>query len=216
MSPRADSKQTREQILVVSEAHFIKNGFRGITMDELAAMIGISKKTLYVYFPDKHAILDEVMNHRFSRLFDILAKVREDNKGKGVECFIAVMSKWQEILSEMHPVFWNEIHLEAGDFLEKTAKLRCKLIHGIFEQMIRDGVAEGYCRPEIDPYLISDIMLASAEGLVRSSKSVELGKSPQELIVTLVRTMMFGILTNEGRNNLRTAKASRVANHKHS
>ena len=48
----------REKILDAAERLFIADGFRGVTMEALAAAAHISKATLYGYFPDKeHAFI---------------------------------------------------------------------------------------------------------------------------------------------------------------
>src|SRR6266702_2427720 len=43
----------RQRIVEAARAHFFSHGFRRVTMDDLATELGISKKTLYVHFPDK-------------------------------------------------------------------------------------------------------------------------------------------------------------------
>src|SRR6266536_2863827 len=43
----------RQRIVDAARVHFFSNGFRSVTMDDLAEELGISKKTLYAHFPGK-------------------------------------------------------------------------------------------------------------------------------------------------------------------
>src|SRR6188472_3074551 len=56
----ADSAATSR---IVSEArrHFMAHGFRGVTMDDLAAELGMSKKTLYAHFRSKPELVQAVI-----------------------------------------------------------------------------------------------------------------------------------------------------------
>jgi len=47
----------RSSILAACKELAIKHGFRGIRMDELARRAGVSKRTVYRYFPSKDAVI---------------------------------------------------------------------------------------------------------------------------------------------------------------
>ena len=44
---------------------FLTQGFRSVTMDDLAAELGMSKKTLYAHFPSKKALLEAIVADKF-------------------------------------------------------------------------------------------------------------------------------------------------------
>ena len=49
----------RERIILSAVELFTTKGIKSITMDEIAASLGISKRTLYEVFPDKETLLEE-------------------------------------------------------------------------------------------------------------------------------------------------------------
>ena len=53
--------ELRERIIEVSSELFMSNGFKSVTMDEVAAANGISKRTLYEHFKDKTNLLEECL-----------------------------------------------------------------------------------------------------------------------------------------------------------
>ena len=50
----------REEILHKSKELFLNLGFKSVTMDDIATSLGISKKTLYVHFKNKTALVEAV------------------------------------------------------------------------------------------------------------------------------------------------------------
>ena len=61
LSPRARAK--REQILESAQRLFVQNGFAGTSTDAIAAESGVSKRTLYAYYPTKEKFFADVLRH---------------------------------------------------------------------------------------------------------------------------------------------------------
>ncbi|MBV9488174.1 MAG: TetR/AcrR family transcriptional regulator [Verrucomicrobia bacterium] len=60
--------ERREEILSAAKRLFAEHGYEKTTIRGVAAEIGISSTALYVYFPDKHAILNEICARTFAEL----------------------------------------------------------------------------------------------------------------------------------------------------
>lgn len=50
-----------DQVLEGAREVFLANGFEGTSMDDIARVAGVSKATLYSYFPDKRVLFTEVV-----------------------------------------------------------------------------------------------------------------------------------------------------------
>ena len=50
-------KSVRDRIINKAEELFFRYGIKSVTMDDIARELGISKKTIYLHFPDKDSIL---------------------------------------------------------------------------------------------------------------------------------------------------------------
>lgn len=59
LTPRARAK--REQILSGARRVFLKHGFAGAGTDAISAEAGVSKQTLYVYYPSKEELFADVL-----------------------------------------------------------------------------------------------------------------------------------------------------------
>jgi AcrR family transcriptional regulator len=190
---------TYEKILMSTSGIFFANGYRGITMDELAGHIGVSKKTIYVYFPTKADLLRAVLQRRFTEIYTNLEKARQENEDNTVKCLLAVLAQWQVELTQIQPVFWREIQTDATEFLGMTKERRQKIVHDIFGRIINDGIERGDIRHDLNPLLIADMLLAAAEGIIRSGKAIEYNLTPKDLLLLLVRLVIEGSMTDAGR-----------------
>src|ERR1700759_5292531 len=54
--------EVKERILTKAADLFMRYGIRTITMDEIAAQLGISKKTIYQFFTDKDDMVSAVID----------------------------------------------------------------------------------------------------------------------------------------------------------
>ena len=62
----------RDKIIKSAEERFFKDGYRKVTMDEIASDLGISKKTLYKYFSGKESIATAVIEKIHSHIVSFL------------------------------------------------------------------------------------------------------------------------------------------------
>jgi AcrR family transcriptional regulator len=59
-----------EQVLDGAREIFMRDGFEGASVDDIAREAGVSKATLYSYFPDKRLLFLEVASHQCCRQAD--------------------------------------------------------------------------------------------------------------------------------------------------
>lgn len=60
-----------EQVREGAKSIFLRDGYCGASVDDIAAAARVSKATLYSYFPDKALMYREVLHHEIGRLRDI-------------------------------------------------------------------------------------------------------------------------------------------------
>lgn len=72
MTPRARAK--RNQIRTAAQQLFLRNGFAGTSTDAIASEAGVSKQTLYAYYPSKEDLLADVLKqliHQFADAYPL-------------------------------------------------------------------------------------------------------------------------------------------------
>jgi AcrR family transcriptional regulator len=70
--PRGQGPSRRPEILRAAQRLFLEEGYERTTMRRLASAVGVSATALYVYFPDKDAILHAIAEITFN---DMLARL---------------------------------------------------------------------------------------------------------------------------------------------
>src|SRR5436305_5237914 len=72
--------QTREKILAAGRELLLREGFDAFSMRKLAAKVDYTATALYVHFPNKEALISELVEHefiRFRRAFDRTGKIAD-------------------------------------------------------------------------------------------------------------------------------------------
>lgn len=69
----------RRRIVTEARRHFLAHGFRGVTMDDLAAELGMSKKTLYAHFSSKDSLLEAVIEDKLRAVDLDLGRVASES-----------------------------------------------------------------------------------------------------------------------------------------
>ena len=59
-------KTTRDRILTVAVGHFAKNGYLGISLEQVASDAGVTRGALYHHFADKHELFSMVCHNLLS------------------------------------------------------------------------------------------------------------------------------------------------------
>ncbi len=139
----------REKIIEKAGELFLKLGFKSVTMDEIANELGISKKTLYKYFSNKHTLVEETTSTLHDSCFTIIEMIT--NQG-----FNAIKENFEikKIFKEMFqnasssPIYqlkkyYPKIH-------EKTMQKEMILFSQCLQKNMKKGIAQGYYRSDVN------------------------------------------------------------------
>ena len=81
--------ELRERIIMTVTEAFTLKGIKCITMDDIAAALGISKRTLYEVFADKESLLKECILHKQAERDKYLQAIYEQSNNV-LEVILAV------------------------------------------------------------------------------------------------------------------------------
>jgi TetR/AcrR family transcriptional regulator, mexJK operon transcriptional repressor len=70
MQEETRSARKRGAILGAATTLFLRNGYRGTSMDEIAALASVSKQTVYKHFADKESLFSEIVTGTVSEISD--------------------------------------------------------------------------------------------------------------------------------------------------
>ncbi|MCA9584568.1 MAG: TetR/AcrR family transcriptional regulator [Myxococcales bacterium] len=79
-----DKSERRQQILQHARDVFARRGYHAAKIDEIVATAGVARGTFYLYFEDKRAIFEEIVDRTFMRLGLAIVRVDPDNAERSV------------------------------------------------------------------------------------------------------------------------------------
>jgi TetR/AcrR family transcriptional regulator, cholesterol catabolism regulator len=148
----------KEKILKGAEDLFMKYGVRSISMDDIARHLSVSKKTLYQHFADKEDIVTMTCQTHLQRTSTEFNHVKEVSKNAIEELanLSACLKRNMENLNpsllfdlqKYHPKAWSVWLDHKNNFIRDSVV-----------RNIRQGIAEGYFRQEINPEIIAAMRL---------------------------------------------------------
>lgn len=157
-----EDSDIKDKILKGSEELFMKYGVRSISMDDIARHLSVSKKTLYQHFVDKDELvtmMSKAFLEKDRRQYEAITAISKNAVDELSKISILLKQDMEELnpsllfdLQKFHPKAWNLWQ----EFKEKF----------IQESMVRNlkqGIEEGYFRPEINPDIITVARLVMIE-----------------------------------------------------
>src|SRR5262245_64978283 len=79
--PRADDPRvvrTRAAVVDAARTLFLRNGYSGTTMEDIAAQAGLAKRTVYNNYPDKDALFIQIVQEFIAYAEEFARGVREE------------------------------------------------------------------------------------------------------------------------------------------
>jgi AcrR family transcriptional regulator len=178
---------------------FWEQGFSKVTMDELAYNLGISKKTLYVHFPNKRALLRESLLNNLKEIETGLQKIlNSDNQDFAVR-LREVFTYLKQVLPKPGPVFFTDMQRFTNDVWQEIDRERLRILREHFEVFFETGVQIGVLRPDLECKTLISILLTLVQQMVNPDTLLLTSKSPAEALEEVFDVVFIGILTENGR-----------------
>ncbi len=74
-----DKTERRQQILTNARDVFAKRGYHAAKIDDIVAAAGVARGTFYLYFEDKRAIFEEIVDKTFAKLGEAIMRVETED-----------------------------------------------------------------------------------------------------------------------------------------
>ncbi len=201
VSRRGPAPDGRQRIVDAARAHFFSHGFRRVTMNDLAAELGISKKTLYVHFPDKMAVLEAVLADKFAGVQAKLEQVTREHAHDFPAALHELLANTQRELDEIKPPFVRDMRQKAPHVFKTVERRRSELIGHFFGKLFVEGQRAGMVRKDIPAKIMIEILLGTVQAIVNPAKVEELGLTPRSAFSAVLDVVLEGVLTRKGKKS---------------
>lgn len=203
ISPSPFSHESPEVARLLQAAHqlLFTYGYQAFTMDELAHELGMSKKTLYVHFRSKDAIIERVIDELGQTLRGRMEAVVDDATLTFPQKLEGVVAAVTAVLGKASPTTFRELQRFAPPLYVKIEELRGRIIPLVFGRLIRMGIAEGKVRRDIDPAFATEFWLHAIRGLVQPPVLERTQLTIPQTLEKALALFFAGLLTPAGRKD---------------
>lgn len=178
---------------------FRRNGIRSVTMEMVAAELGISKRTLYEHFPSKDRLVEACLDQELKRRRQMAAEILSSSRHI-VETYILFTWNYISELRRTHPLFMQDIRRLYPATLCKQASDFEAHLKGKVASFVVQGQEEGIFRKDINPELAAIILSQEIRMLTENGENVFPPEKypPHEVFFHLTIHFIRGLATPEG------------------
>ncbi len=179
-----------EQALLAAHTLFAERGFAAVTMDEVAAEVGVTKPLLYNYFGNKEQLYIACMKRSGDALVSMILETVGDASSPsealndGLRAFFAFLdadrAAWAVLFDETLP--------HVGELADRVAEYRGRLIALVSESLLAQLPDKQRAAARIEVEALSTALLGAAEALARwwlRSEATTAAEAAELLIATL-------------------------------
>lgn len=176
MASRAQ-EATRDAILATAAEAFASR--HAVSMTEVAVGAGVSRGTLYRYFPTRRALLDALERDAREQASRRLAEAKldqvavDEGLARAVRALVALDRKYRFLLTEPHP----SLREESGFVAPIVA-------------LLERGCERGELRADVPVACLLESLLAVIGACIRSGKAVGMGS--EDVSMTALRLFLGG------------------------
>ncbi len=186
--------KNRAAILAAALDEFSQNGFRGATLDQIAAAANLSKPNLIYYFPNKEAVFVTLLNQLMDKW---LAPLREiDPDGEPLEQILNYVRRKVEMSRDMpreSRLFANEIVQGAPrmkEHLSSDLKVLFDQTRALFQSWMDDGKIA-----QIDPDHLIFSIWATTQHYADFGAQIDVLTGPKKSVIDTADAFLENLYT---------------------
>ena len=199
MTTKLPDSEKRKQIVDRSRALFLERGFSALSMGDIASLQGISKKTLYRYFPNKAALSEAAIEERIVEVVAEIQRIADDRSLPLLRRLRGVLGVVSRQIAALGDTLVKDLYYHYPELWERIDKFRRERVFGVITGLFEEGIREGYFRREIEPRLVPLLFLNAMATVMTPAQLVSLPIPPVQVFDAFFRILFGGILAEDAR-----------------
>lgn len=192
-----------EQIIkkrIIDEAweRFIKYGYSKLIIDELAAELGISKKTIYKFFPSKKDLVKALIVERLTVAETGVRSIIENDRLEYVEKLKRLIGHIGGVISQIDSIP-QDIQKNAPEIWPEIDEIRERLMLNNIRNLLQEGINRGVIKNDLDREIVLLIFINCIRTITNPKVLSELSVSLKETFETIIKVIFNGILTESNK-----------------
>lgn len=195
-----EENEIKDRIRSRAEEMFNKYGYSKITMEEIAATLGISKKTLYKHYSNKENILKEIVNSAKCEIETFIEELINNKKLQFIEKLKIFMNFIAKQTVRLESPMIHDIMKCNPEIWHDIVEFRQNRTYKHFSELIEQGKKSGTFTKKINTEVIVIAYVSAVHSLISPGILSTLPISADQAYMEILKIFFDGIFTEEGRN----------------
>jgi len=188
--------EQEEQILEESFNAMTRNGVRAFTVDSLSQNLGMSKKTIYKFFPTKEILVEKSVE-LFFRLIEKKLKGLLKTEPNPALQFVKVMEFIMGHISKVSIEKLAELKSRFPNVWEKMETFRLAR-RDDFYMILSEAQIQGYVRKDVDVQVVATLYMNIINSTFQPEFFLNNNLAPSNAIQHFLKMVTGGLFTEEG------------------
>jgi AcrR family transcriptional regulator len=203
--------EARERILFRASELFNRFGFKRVTMDEIAAKAGMSKKTIYQSFENKDEIVNAIVENHINQSACLCEDHCHNAENAVHEVFLNI-EMVQKLTSEINPVLFEDLEKFYPAVFDKVHRHQHEFIFKKIQGNLKQGIEEGLYREDINIDILTRLRIETLF-LPFNQQVFPFSKyNIMEVEAEIIEHFLYGIATAKGQKLIKKYKQLRLKN----
>jgi Transcriptional regulator len=189
--------ETKERIVTKARDLFFRYGFKSVSMDDIAAGAGISKKTIYQFFTDKDELVDEIVGMELNHNQMCCMQQQQESENAVHEVLLS-LEQMNDILSMSNPLLIYEIEKYHPRTYKKLTDHKNKFFIEIIKNNLQRGIKEGLYKPGLNVDILSRFRISSVFLAFNADIFPHKTYSLVQVLHEITDNFLYGIVTPLG------------------
>ncbi len=191
----------RISLLNSAKELYLKYGVKSVSMDDIAKLLGISKKTIYnivsnkqdlvhaavgAYIQEEEKTYQKLSNDSDNALDEIISIARH-----AIKALKKIKPNLTYDLKKYHPKTWTIVEQDHFLFIEQS-----------ITSNLKRGIKEGYYRPDLRIDILPKLYVSLTRLVIDNDIFQGQNISQVDIYNTIIKYHLNGIITNKGRKEL--------------
>lgn len=165
--PRGRPGHDQEAVLRVAIDLFNRQGYDATSINDVARQLGVTKSAIFHHFDSKEALLAAALDEALEGLSDAVEAAADETRHDSAYARLhATVEAAVEILVSHQPAVTLLLRVRGNSPLEQDALERRRRIDERLATVVKQAVAEGDLRTDIDPEVTSRLVFGTINSLV--------------------------------------------------
>ncbi|HEY4066249.1 MAG TPA: TetR/AcrR family transcriptional regulator [Burkholderiaceae bacterium] len=181
---------------------FVERGFAAARSEDVAARAGVSKGTLYLYYPSKEELLKEVIRHHVINPIAEAAQIIREFEGSTPELLALMLRMWWEHIGETRAsgiikLMTSEVRNfpEIAQFyVDEVVTPSHQMLVGVIERGVARGEFRAVSTPEAVNALVAPLVFLALNKHSLGACSAAFQLESKGVIEALIDMVLFGLV----------------------